>query len=200
MTVSRGSTGSVGVVAAMQFSMLVSAGAAATSVTLGGFQFDLLGSGIDAAGSGAMLGSGNSSFSVSGGASMMIGTGTTQTYDALTFGLGNMTSGSAGLAVGSLQVDTASNANDAITKITAAIGSVSTERAKMGALQNRMEHTINNLSISFENLSASQSRIVDADFALEVSMMVRGQILQQAGTSVAAQANQLPQSVLSLLR
>jgi flagellin len=63
-----------------------------------------------------------------------------------------------------------------------------------------MEHTIKNLSISFENLSASQSRIIDADFAYEVAMMVRGQILQQAGTSVAAQANQLPQSVLQLLR
>ncbi len=135
-----------------------------------------------------------------GGASMMMGTGNTQLYDALQFDISNMTAGSGGLAVGSLQVDTASNAQDALSKIMVANGSVSTERAKLGALQNRMEHTINNLSISFENLSASQSRIVDADFALEVSMMVRGQILQQAGTSVAAQANQLPQSVLALLR
>ncbi|MCS6803392.1 MAG: flagellin, partial [Dehalococcoidia bacterium] len=143
---------------------------------------------------------GNTTFTVTGGTSLMVGAGNTQVFDALSFGLANMTAGSAGLAVGSLQVDTASNANDAITKITAAIGSVSTERAKLGALQNRMEHTIKNLSISFENLSASHSRVVDADFAYEVAMMVRGQILQQAGTSVAAQANQLPQSVLALLR
>jgi flagellin len=197
VTISRGSTGSVGIVSAVQVQVGTSG---TTTVNVGGFSVDLLGSGIQDGGSADLLGSGISSFSVTGGTAMLIGTGATQTYDALSFGLANMTAGSAGLAVGSLQVDTASNANDAITKITAAIGSVSSERAKLGALQNRMEHTINNLSISFENLSASQSRIVDADFALEVSMMVRGQILQQAGTSVAAQANQLPQSVLALLR
>jgi flagellin len=168
------------------------------TVTLGGVQVDLMAS-VLATGS-IYASTGNATFTVTGGASMMIGTGNTQTFDALSFGLANMTAGSSGLAVGSLQVDTASNANDAITKITAAIGSVSSERAKLGALQNRMEHTVNNLSISFENLSASHSRIVDADFAVEVSMMVRGQILQQAGTSVAAQANQLPQGVLALLR
>ncbi|MFN8533051.1 MAG: flagellin [Dehalococcoidia bacterium] len=196
VTLTRGANASGDVVSAVSFSVPT---AGSFSVTVGGVSLDLLASNLATGGS-LITGSAVSSFTVTGGASMMIGTGMTQSYDALTFGLGNMTSGSAGLAVGSLQVDTASNANDAITKITAAIGSVSTERAKMGALQNRMEHTINNLSISFENLSASQSRIVDADFALEVSMMVRGQILQQAGTSVAAQANQLPQSVLSLLR
>ncbi|GIW10398.1 MAG: flagellin [Dehalococcoidia bacterium] len=168
------------------------------TVTVGGVQVDLLASAL-ATGS-IYASTGATTFSVTGGTSMMIGTGNTQTYDALSFGLLNMTAGSSGLAVGSLQVDTASNANEAITKITAAIGSVSSERAKLGALQNRMEHTINNLSISFENLSASQSRIIDADFAYEVSQMVRGQILQQAGTAVAAQANQLPQGVLALLR
>ncbi|MCL6649607.1 MAG: flagellin [Chloroflexi bacterium] len=168
------------------------------TVTVGGVQVDLLAS-VLATGS-IYASTGATTFSVTGGTSMMIGTGNTQTYDALSFGLLNMTAGSSGLAVGSLQVDTASNANEAITKITAAIGSVSSERAKLGALQNRMEHTINNLSISFENLSASQSRIIDADFAYEVSQMVRGQILQQAGTAVAAQANQLPQGVLALLR
>ncbi|GIW10397.1 MAG: flagellin [Dehalococcoidia bacterium] len=197
VTVLRGSTGSVGVISAVQLTVGTTG---VTTATVGGFQIDLLGSGIYDGGSADLLGSGVSSFSVTGGTSMMIGTGNTQTYDALSFGLLNMTAGSSGLAVGSLQVDTASNANEAITKITAAIGSVSSERAKLGALQNRMEHTINNLSISFENLSASQSRIIDADFAYEVSQMVRGQILQQAGTAVAAQANQLPQGVLALLR
>jgi flagellin len=199
LTVMRGSTGSGGVLAAVQFGALVSAGAPTIQVTVAGIQFDIVGSSIDA-GATEHTGSANSAFTVTGGTSMMIGTGNTQLYDALQFGISNMTAGSAGLAVGSLQVDTASNAQDALSKIMVAIGSVSTERAKLGALQNRMEHTIKNLSISFENLSASQSRIIDADFAYEVAMMVRGQILQQAGTSVAAQANQLPQSVLQLLR
>ncbi|GIW07976.1 MAG: flagellin [Dehalococcoidia bacterium] len=199
LTVMRGSTGSVGVLAAIQFGAFVSAGAPTVQVSVAGIQFDVVGSAIDGAVA-EHVGSANSVFTVSGGASMMLGTGNTQLYDALQFGISNMTAGSAGLAVGSLQVDTASNAQDALSKIMVAIGSVSTERAKLGALQNRMEHTIKNLSISFENLSASQSRIIDADFAMEVAMMVRGQILQQAGTSVAAQANQLPQSVLQLLR
>ncbi|MFN8533052.1 MAG: flagellin [Dehalococcoidia bacterium] len=199
ITISRGSAGSVGVVSAVQFGALVSAGAPTSSITIAGLQLDIVGSGIDA-GVAEHVGGSASVFTVAGGASMMIGTGNTQLYDALSFGLSNRSAGSGGLAVGSLQVDTASNAQDALAKLMTAIGSVSTERAKLGALQNRMEHTINNLSISFENLSASQSRIIDADFAFEVSMMVRGQILQQAGTSVAAQANQLPQSVLSLLQ
>ncbi|GIW10396.1 MAG: flagellin [Dehalococcoidia bacterium] len=199
ITVLRGATGSLGVVSAVQFAAYVSAGAPTVRATVAGLEFDIVGSAIDA-GVAEHVGSLNSRFTISGGASMMIGTGNTQLYDALQFGLSDMTAGSSGLAVGSLQVDTASNAQEALQRLTVAIGSVSTERAKLGALQNRMEHTINNLSISFENLSASQSRIIDADFAYEVSQMVRGQILQQAGTAVAAQANQLPQSVLRLIQ
>ncbi|EMM6940908.1 MULTISPECIES: FliC/FljB family flagellin [Morganella] len=83
--------------------------------------------------------------------------------------------------------------DDALTK-------VDTQRSQLGAFQNRMQSTINNLNNSVNNLSAARSRIQDADFATEVSNMSRGQILQQAGTAVLAQANQVPQSVLSLLR
>ncbi|HAE77853.1 FliC/FljB family flagellin [Morganella morganii] len=83
--------------------------------------------------------------------------------------------------------------DDALTK-------VDTYRSKLGAFQNRMQSTINNLNNSVNNLSAARSRIQDADFATEVSNMSRGQILQQAGTAVLAQANQVPQGVLSLLR
>ncbi|MEQ4673464.1 flagellin [Providencia vermicola] len=81
-----------------------------------------------------------------------------------------------------------------------AIASVDANRSKLGAIQNRFQSTINNLNNSVNNLSAARSRIQDADFATEVSNMSRGQILQQAGTAVLAQANQVPQGVLSLLR
>ncbi|WP_272692639.1 FliC/FljB family flagellin [Providencia sp. PROV164] len=81
-----------------------------------------------------------------------------------------------------------------------ALTQVDSYRSKLGAFQNRMQSTINNLNNSVNNLSAARSRIEDADFATEVSNMSRGQILQQAGTAVLAQANQVPQGVLSLLR
>ena len=77
---------------------------------------------------------------------------------------------------------------------------VASQRAKFGALQSRFETTINNLSSSSENLSAARSRVQDADFATETANLSRSQILQQAGTAMVAQANQLPQGVLSLLR
>ena len=81
-----------------------------------------------------------------------------------------------------------------------ALATVDSLRSDLGAIQNRMQSTINNLNNSVNNLSAARSRIQDADFAVEVSNMSRGQILQQAGTAVLAQANQVPNGVLSLLR
>ncbi|MBI6550513.1 FliC/FljB family flagellin [Xenorhabdus lircayensis] len=81
-----------------------------------------------------------------------------------------------------------------------ALSQVDSLRSSLGAVQNRLESTVNNLNNTVNNLSAAKSRIEDADYATEVSNMSRGQILQQAGTSVLAQANQVPQSVLSLLR
>ncbi|MBW5406960.1 FliC/FljB family flagellin [Morganella morganii] len=81
-----------------------------------------------------------------------------------------------------------------------ALSDVDSQRSYLGAFQNRMQSTINNLNNSVNNLSAARSRIQDADFATEVSNMSRGQILQQAGTAVLAQANQVPNGVLSLLR
>ena len=95
----------------------------------------------------------------------------------------------------------AKDLNSATTKkLDDALKTVDTYRSKLGAVQNRMQSTINNLNNSVNNLSAARSRIQDADFATEVSNMSRGQILQQAGTAVLAQANQVPQGVLSLLR
>src|SRR5690606_33221994 len=89
------------------------------------------------------------------------------------------------------------NPLDALDK---ALQQVDDLRSHLGAIQNRFESTIANLSNTVTNLSAARSRIEDADYAVEVSNMTRAQILQQAGTSVLAQANQVPQGVLSLLR
>ncbi|MCT6519210.1 MULTISPECIES: flagellin FliC [Enterobacterales] len=89
---------------------------------------------------------------------------------------------------------------NALSKLDEAINTVDGMRSSLGAIQNRFESTINNLNNTVNNLSAARSRILDADYATEVSNMSRGQILQQAGTSVLAQANQVPQTVLSLLR
>ena len=94
----------------------------------------------------------------------------------------------------------ATNASTAIGTIDTAIKTVSTFRADLGAAQNRFEHTIANLSVTAENLSASESRIRDADMAQEMLGFTRSQILSQAGTAMLAQANQSSQGVLSLLR
>jgi flagellin len=84
--------------------------------------------------------------------------------------------------------------------IDGALSAVSANRAQLGAVQNRFMSTIDNLNTNSENLSASRSRILDADFALETSNLTRTQILQQAGSAMVSQANQLPQSVLQLLK
>jgi flagellin len=102
------------------------------------------------------------------------------------------------LATGAL--DLVNSAGAAITALDTAIEKISKQRASLGALQNRFEHTINNLNVTVENLSASESRIRDTDMAQEMVSFTRAQILSQAGTSMLAQANQAPQSVLSLLR
>lgn len=91
-------------------------------------------------------------------------------------------------------------ATAAITALDTAITAVSTARSNYGAVQNRFDSVIANLQTSAENLTASRSRIMDADFAVETSNLSRSQILQQAGTAMVAQANQLPQGVLALLR
>lgn len=96
--------------------------------------------------------------------------------------------------------DTAENSTAAIEVIDTAIGTVSTERAKLGANQNRLEHTINNLNTSSENLQAAESRIRDVDMAKEMMAFSKNNILNQAAQAMLAQANQAPQGVLQLLR
>jgi flagellin len=107
---------------------------------------------------------------------------------------------STGLQTANLDLTTTTGAQDAIDQMDAAIGAVSTARSTLGALQNRFEHTINNLNVAVENLSASESRIRDTDMASEMVNFTRSQILSQAGTAMLAQANQAPQGVLQLLR
>jgi flagellin len=102
--------------------------------------------------------------------------------------------------VSDLDVTSFSNATDALKTVDSALGFINGERAKLGALQSRFETSINNLQVTSENLSSSRSRILDADFASETANLSRAQILQQAGTAMVAQANQLPQGVLALLR
>jgi flagellin len=129
---------------------------------------------------------------------------------ASTIVVGGATPGNAGLTTGSLalgatalsaaNVTTVANANTAITRVDAALTSVSTLRSTFGAIQNRFESTIASLAAVTENLEASRSRILDADFAAETANLTRAQILQQAGIAILAQANAAPQTVLALLQ
>jgi flagellin len=105
-----------------------------------------------------------------------------------------------GAAVSSLDISTVAGANTALAAVDAALTQVNSSRAYLGAIQNRFSSTIENLTTSAENQTASRSRIQDADFAVETATLARAQILQQAGTAMIAQANQLPQQVLQLLK
>jgi len=109
----------------------------------------------------------------------------------------SVTTASLGQKIGTIDVAATTSA---ISAIDAAIDAVSTLRSTFGAVQNRLEHTLNNLATYQENLTASESRIRDVDMASEMVEFSKDQILQQAGTSMLAQANQAPQAVLSLLR
>ncbi|WP_206073911.1 MULTISPECIES: flagellin [unclassified Pseudarthrobacter] len=103
-------------------------------------------------------------------------------------------------AMGTLDFSTATGAASAIGSIDTAIKSVSSARSELGAVQNRFEHTIKNINVSKENLSASESRIRDTDMAEEMVKYTKNNILSQAGTAMLAQANQSSQGVLQLLR
>ena len=112
-----------------------------------------------------------------------------------------VTAGSATLhTVAGIDVSTVTGASDALKILDSALSSVNSQRASFGALQSRFETAVSNLESTSENLSASRSRIQDTDFAAETAKLTRGQILQQAGTAMLAQANSLPNGVLSLLR
>lgn len=118
--------------------------------------------------------------------------------DTLSVTIADMTA--TGLSVSAATVATQAGANTAITTIDTAIKTLSTERSKLGAWQNRLEHTVKNLDNAGENLQASESRIRDVDMAKEMMNFTKNNILQQAAQAMLAQANQAPQGVLQLLR
>ncbi|MDQ1649871.1 MAG: flagellin [Frankiaceae bacterium] len=121
-----------------------------------------------------------------------VGANSGETLTVSTAGMGATALGINGLSL--------ANAGTAITSLDAAISTVSAQRGLFGAAQNRLEHTIANLSVTQENLSASESRIRDTDMAAEMTEFSKSQILMQAGTAMLAQANSAPQQVLSLLK
>lgn len=130
-----------------------------------------------------------------GGVTFQIGANKAQTMN---FGISDMRS--TALGISSLDISTAAGAQTAMKTLDSAISKVSAQRAKLGAVQNRLEHTINNLTTSSENLQAAESRVRDLDMSLEMVSFSKNKIISQAGTSMLAQANQNPQNVLSLLR
>ena len=149
---------------------------------------------------GAVLGGGTA-----GTATVVDSTATTADADLLATITSNW-DGTNGLAIGGAASGVATNIastsqiDDAINVIDKALDTINDKRAAFGASQNRFEAVISNLQTNIENQAAARGRIVDADFATETANLSRSQILQQAGTAMVAQANQLPQQVLSLLR
>ena len=141
---------------------------------------------------------GKISLSATGSTGLTIG-GTGVALAGLTAGYTAATA-TAGAGVSSLDLTTASGATAALTTIDAALSSVNSSRASLGAYQNRLSSAVNSLQTTAENLTNSRSRISDADFAAETASLTRAQILQQAGTAMLAQANQTPNTVLTLLR
>jgi flagellin len=130
---------------------------------------------------------------------LVISSGEAVTMGGAMTATGNATAALAG-SLSTQNVNSVNGANSTIQSVDAALTSVSTLRSTLGAIQNRFQSTINSLQGVSENLSASRSRILDTDFASETAALTRAQILQQAGTAMVAQANQVPQNVLSLLR
>jgi len=113
---------------------------------------------------------------------------------------GKMSANALSVDTAAMNVGTSTDASTAIGKINAAITAVSSERSNIGAVQNRLEHTIKNLDVASENLQASESRIRDVDMAQEMMEYTKDNILNQAATAMLAQANQAPQGVLQLLK
>ena len=113
---------------------------------------------------------------------------------------GTVVPGATEVGILNLTISTAETAGFALTAIDTALEAVNTARGTLGAVQSRFENAIANIQVTAENLSAARGRIMDADFAAETANLSRAQILQQAGTAMVAQANQLPQQVLQLLQ
>lgn len=146
----------------------------------------------------------------SGATNLQIGSGTAVGTDTVAISFADMRINSSGAATAITELaaaltafnsnKTEANAQSIMSKVDGALDYFSTQRATLGALQNRMQSSVASTAVATENLSAARSRVRDADFAAETSALTRGQILQQAGQAMLAQANALPQGVLQLLR
>lgn len=147
---------------------------------------NLLNGSLAAAGSGA-----------TSGLTLQIGD-TADPFNQLTVNIANMSAASLGIS--GINISTQSGATNAISLIKKAINTVSMTRGDLGATQNRLEHTINNLSVTSENMTAAESRIRDVDMAKEMMAYTKNNILVQASQAMLAQANQIPQGVLQLLQ
>jgi flagellin len=148
------------------------------------------------------LTSSTGNIAVAGTSAILASNGFSATNSSTTTVAGNVAYVASKQQVGfaSLDISTIDGADNAIAAMDAALKSVNESRADLGAIQNRFTSVVSNLQTTSENLSASRSRIVDADFAEETAALTRNQILQQAGTAMLAQANSLPNNVLSLLQ
>ena len=134
---------------------------------------------------------------IGGGLTLQIGD-TADAFNKMTVAVADMSA--KGLGLENINITSETLASQSIDKIKTAINTVSTARAGMGALQNRLEHTINNLDVAVENLSAANSRIRDTDMAKEMMNYTKMNVLVQSAQAMLAQANQQPQSVLQLLQ
>jgi flagellin len=134
-----------------------------------------------------------------GAFSFQVGAGTSA-QDTISVSAANLSGISTGVGALSVSGGTSGNSVTAIGGIDTMLDTLTTERAKIGATQNRFEAVISSLQVAAENTIAAKGRIMDADYAVETSNLTRVQILQQAGTAMLAQANQTPQSVLALLK
>ncbi len=149
-----------------------------------------------------LLDGGSSSFGVSGGQSSVlhIGAGSSAAIDRISITINAMTLGALGMTAGTTSVSTNTSALSALSIIDNAIKSVNTMRSDMGAYVNRLDFAIANLNNQVFNTQDAESRIRDVDFATETTEFTRSQILSQSATSMLSQANQVPQSVLSLIQ
>lgn len=125
---------------------------------------------------------------------------TADDFNKLTVSIANMSAASLGIDTSKIDISTQTGAAAAISLIKKAINTVSMTRGDLGATQNRLEHTINNLGVTTENITAAESRIRDVDMAKEMMTFTKNSVLQQSAQAMLAQANQQPQSVLQLLQ
>lgn len=149
------------------------------------------------AAAGALTLTGGTGLSAGGGMKLQIGD-TNESYNQLELSISDMHVNA--LDLNSVDISTRDGASDAMSKIKTAINTVSTSRGKLGAVQNRLEHTINNLGVTTENITSAESRIRDVDMAKEMMNYTKNSVLVQSAQAMLAQANQQPQSVLQLLK